>query len=366
MNVVAKSKELGRALGKVYRGIASRPPHPALSGVLLEVENTFLKLTTTDLEMGIVSYCPVEVREEGSIVLPGKVLYNLVRSLSSLELEIVSLPDYVAEIKGGKSYYQLSGFSSDDFPFFPPRSSEWCFSTAGIELKGALSKVYFTASKDESNPSLNGVLFCFKEGGKLELVASDDHRLGVCSIQISGEVEEEVIQCIVPLRGVTEVIRLLKEGEVNIIPGKGEISFQLEDTSLFSRLIEGEYPNYDRVVPRDFVTQVYIPRSEFEESLKRVTLVSPESPIVEISVGENKIELTSSSPEIGIAKEEVDVEVKGEEIRVFFNAQYLLEALRAFSEERVILGISGEFTPAKLWEVEDSLQHIIMPVEIKE
>ena len=184
MDIVAKSKEFRKVLGKVYRGVASRPPYPALSGIHLEVENNSLKLTATDLEVGITSRCPVEVREEGSVVLPGKVLYNLVKSLSSPELEIVSLPDGNSEIRGGKSYYKLSGFPADDFPLFPLPSSITSFSVPGEKLKEGLMKVYFTASKDESSLPLSGVLFHFEEEGKLRLVASDDHVLSLCSIEV--------------------------------------------------------------------------------------------------------------------------------------------------------------------------------------
>lgn len=362
MDIVAKSKEFRKVLGKVYRGVASRPPYPALSGIHLEVENNSLKLTATDLEVGITSRCPVEVREEGSVVLPGKVLYNLVKSLSSPELEIVSLPDGNSEIRGGKSYYKLSGFPADDFPLFPLPSSITSFSVPGEKLKEGLMKVYFTASKDESSLPLSGVLFHFEEEGKLKLVASDDHVLSLCSIEVQNG---EVAQYILPLRAITEIIRLA-EGETRIFPAKGFILFQWEDISLFSRLIEGEYPDYKRVIPQSFVTQTSLPGDELRKALERVSLVAPpESPVVELLLGEGKIEL-SSSGEVGIAKEEVEAEIEGEEIKIFFNARYLLDTLRSFSGEKAMLEISGELAPTRLRGEDEHLQYILMPVEIKE
>ncbi len=361
MDTIIKTEEFRRVLGKVYRVVPSRPPYPALSGILLEAKNGFAKLTATDLEVGITSYCPVEVKEEGSAVLPGKVLYNLVKSLDSSELEIISLPDGNSEIKGGKSYYKLSSFPPDDFPLFPPPSTE-ISSISGEKLKEGLMKVYFTASKDENNLPLTGVLFHFEEEGKLSLVASDDHLLSICSIETR---KGEGAEYILPLKAIIEIIRLA-EGEVKIFPGTGEILFQWANLSLFSRLIEGEYPNYKRVIPQSFITQVSFSKEEFRKSLERVSLVvSPESPIVGLLIGEGKIEI-SSSGEVGIAKEEVEAEIKGEEIKIFFNARYLLEVLRAFDEEKATLEISGQVTPTRLKGEGESLQYILMPVEIKE
>ena len=361
MDTIIKTEEFRRVLGKVYRVVPSRPPYPTLSGILLEVKNGFAKLTATDLEVGITSYCPVEVKEEGSVVLPGKVLYNLVKSLDSSELEIISLPDGNSEIKGGKSYYKLSGFPPDDFPLFPPPSTE-ISSISGEKLKEGLMKVYFTASKDENNLPLTGVLFHFEEEGKLSLVASDDHLLSIVDIETRKGGGAEYI---LPLKAIIEIIRLA-EGEVKIFPGTGEILFQWANLSLFSRLIEGEYPNYKRVNPQSFITQVSFSKEEFRKSLERVSLVvSPESPIVGLLIGEGKIEI-SSSGEVGIAKEEVEAEIKGEEIKIFFNARYLLEVLRAFDEEKATLEISGQVTPTRLKGEGESLQYILMPVEIKE
>jgi len=363
MNIIASTKELKEVLSKVYRGVASRPPHPALSGILLEAENNSLKLTATDLEIGITSHSPAEVKEEGSIILPGKILHNLIKSLSNQEIEIFSFPDYTAEIRGEKSYYKLSGFSPEDFPIFPPPSTPEHFSVTGGKLKEGLSKVYFTTSKDESNPSLTGVLLHL-EDEKLHLVASDDRFLGICTIEVEGGEGGEA-QYILPLRTVIEIIRLAEE-RLDIFPRKGEIIFQGENISLFSRLIEREYPHYQRVIPQSFITQIFVSRSMFKEALERVLLVSsPDSPIVEFLIGGGKIEL-SSSGEVGIAKEELEAEIQGEELKVLFNARYLLEALRAFSEEKIIWELSGEGGASRLSGEGGALQYILMPIEIKE
>ncbi len=220
MDIIAPTKELKETLTKVYRGVSSHPSHPALSGILLEARNRLLKLTATDLEVGITSHSPVEVREEGSIILPGKILHNLVKNLSDQEIEIISFPDYTAEVRGKNSYYKLSGFPPEDFPIFPPPSTPKHFSITEVSLKKG-TKVYFTTSKDESSPPLTGVLLHW-EGEKLNLVASDDHLLGICTIEVEGKGEARYI---LPLRAVVEIIRLAEE-RLDVFPGKGEIIFQ--------------------------------------------------------------------------------------------------------------------------------------------
>jgi DNA polymerase-3 subunit beta len=328
---------------------------------LLEAKNSLLKLTATDLEVGITSHSPVEVREEGSIILPGKILHNLVKNLSDQEIEIISFPDYTAEVRGKNSYYKLSGFPPEDFPIFPPPSTPKHFSITEGKLKEGLSKVYFTTSKDESNPPLTGVLLHW-EGEKLNLVASDDHLLGICTIEVEGKGEARYI---LPLRAVVEIIRLAEE-RLDVFPGKGEIIFQGESIALFSRLIEGEYPHYQRVIPQNFIAQVSPPRSELREALERVSTVSsPDSPIIEFLIGGGKIEI-SSSGEMGMAKEKLEVETQGEELKILFNARYLLEALRSFSEEKIIWEMSGESSASRLRGEKGELQYILMPIEIKE
>lgn len=361
MNIIAPTKELKETLTKVYRGVSSNPPHPALSGILLEAENNLLKLTATDLEVGITSHSPVEVKEGGSIILPGKILYNLVKSLSDQEIEIISFPDYTAEIRGEKSYYKLSGFPPEDFPIFPPPPTPEHFSITEGKLKEGLSKVYFATSKDEDKPPLTGVLLHL-ENEKLNLVASDDHILGICTIEVEGKGEARYI---LPLRAVVEIIRLAEE-RLDVFPGKGEIIFQSESISFFSRLIEGEYPHYQRVIPQNFITWIYSPQSKLKEALERVSAVSsPDSPIVEFLIGRGKIEL-SSSGEMGMAKEELEVETQGEELKILFNVRYLLEVLRAFSEEKIIWEMSGEGMASRLRGEKGDLQYILMPIEIKE
>lgn len=354
---------LKEVVGKVYRVVSGRPAVPVLSGILLEAEGNTLKLTATDYEMGVRSSCEVEVGAPGSAVLPGKIFYNLVRSSGKGTMRIVSQPDYTVEVSCGKSYYKLSGFSPEDFPLFPPFFEDSSIAIDGGELKEALLQTYFAVSKDEMRPPLTGVFFSLGEG-KLHLVATDGHRLSVREIK-NFESAAERYQGIVPSRSASELLRLISGGRVLVFPGKGEILFRLDGTDLFSRLIEGEYPHYEQVIPREFVTEVEMSRGEFLGALERASLVaSVVSPVVEMHLKEDGVEIVCEAQEVGIAREELEGKIEGKRLKVAFNVRYLLEALRVVSWEKVKVGLSGELSPAKVFGEEGLFQYVVMPVKL--
>jgi len=360
--------DLGRireVVTKVYRIISGRPVLPVLSGILCEAEEGELKLTATDYEIGVFSRCQAKVKKSGSAVLPGKVFYHIIRSAGSGTTRITALPDHTVEVRVGKGYYKLSGFPPSDFPLFPPLSQEFSLSMEGAELKEALLQTYFSVSKDEMRPPLTGI-FMNLQVGKLHFVSTDGHRLSVRKIkEVEGNVGDW--QGIIPAKTASELLRLVPSGRVRIFPGKGEILIELGETFLFSRLIEGEYPKYEQVIPQEFTTEVELSRSEFMGSLERVSLVSTlPSPVVEMVLKEDEVEISCQSPEVGMAREEVGASVSGERITLAFNARYLLEALRVVDWEKVRLGLSGELSPAKVFEESSPFQYVIMPVKLRE
>ncbi|MEN3186334.1 MAG: DNA polymerase III subunit beta [Atribacterota bacterium] len=356
---------LKEMVGRVYRVVSGRPAVPVLSGILLEAEENELRLTATDYEMGVRAWCAVEVRTSGNAVLPGKIFYNLVRSSGRGTIRLISQPDSTVEIFSGKSYYKLSGFSPEDFPLFPPFPEDSPIVVDGGELKEALLQTYFAVSKDEMRPPLTGVFFSLQEG-KLYLVATDGHRLSVRQIKDFGSTVEQY-QGIIPARSASELLRLVSGGKVTIFPGKGEVLFRLDGTDLFSRLIEGEYPRYEQVIPKEFITEIEVLRVEFLGALERASLVaSAGSPVVEMVLKEEGVEIVCQAQDVGVAKEEVEGKVEGKRLNVAFNVRYLLEALRVVNWERVKIGLSGELSPAKVFEEGGPFQYVVMPVKLRE
>lgn len=359
MDIRVDALAFKEALGKVYRVVSTRPVTPALSGVLVDSSGDSVRLTATDLEVGITSLLEGEIREEGKIVLPGKVLYNIVRALRG-EVHLVTQGEK-ALLSSGKSRFELSGFPPEDFPFFPVVESSSPICLSGELLKEALLRVYFAVSKDETRPVLTGVLFAF-EKDSLEVVATDGHRLSRNVLPLSG-VEREA-KYIIPQKAISELLRLLGKEEVFFVPQDGSVLFRIGTTLLFSTLVEGEYPNYREVIPREFVSRAEVPREEFLEALERVSLVTSGVPVVEMSLGGGSIALRLTG-DIGIAEEEVSGVTEGTHLKVAFNTRYLLEALRVVKDERVEIGLSGELAPARLLGASGSFEYVLMPVRLQ-
>ncbi len=360
MNIKVEASRFKEALSKVYRVVSTRPATPTLGGVLVESSGDNVRLSATDLEVGITSTFEGEVKREGSIVLPGKVLYNIVRTLKG-EVELEGKGEK-ATIRSGRSYFELSGFSSSDFPFFPPQEVEVEMLIPGSALKEALLRTYFAASRDETRPVLTGILFSFSSG-RLEVVATDGHRLSRDIVPGIGRSDFEG-QYILPQKAVSELLRLLEKEDALFIPQGGNIVIRCGTTTLFSTLIEGEYPNYLQVIPKNFVSTMRILRLDFLEALERVSLVTSGVPVVQVTVSGGSLGLRAVG-DLGVAEEEISARVEGEHFKVAFNSRYLLEALRVMKGEEVEMGLSGELSPARMVSPDQPFEYVLMPVRLQ-
>ncbi len=359
MDIRVHAPTFREALGKVYRIVSTRPVTPALGGILVDSSGDKVCLTATDLEVGITSVLEGEILEPGKTVLPGKVLYNIVRTLKS-EVRLVGKGDRV-ELISGRSRFELSGFPPEDFPFFPIGEAPFEVNLPGELLKEALFRTYFAVSKDETRPVLTGVLFVFSPG-TFEVVATDGHRLSRNTFSISG-VEREG-RYIIPQKAVGEILRLVGREDVRFSPQDGSVLFRIGTTMLFSTLVEGEYPNYRDVLPREFVSTIEVSRMELLEALERVSLVTSGVPVVEVSLEEGVV-LLRLAGDLGVAEEEVGGKIGGKHLKVAFNARYLLEALRVVKDEEVEIGLSGELSPARLLGASGSFEYVLMPVRLQ-
>lgn len=368
MRITFDNKVLREAVSKVFTGISTRAPLPSLSGILIEAkEGGEVIFTSTDLEIGIITHCQAEVEEAGRGVIPGKVIYSLSKSLREKEVSLVFYPDFTIEIESGKTYLKISGFSPEDFPTFPPFPTDVYSYLKGDELKIALSQVRLSLSKDETRHSLTGVLFHFHKD-RLNLVSTDGSRLGFCPITIvEGNIPPDS-RYIVPEKVVSELVRAIPEtSTVRFSPGRGEVLFEVGDLSIFSRVIEGDFPDYESVILEDFTTLVKFNRRELLECLERVTLASlDEDKMVNIFFRKNSLEVVCQSSELGVGREEITVETEGEEEETAFNGGYLIDALRVSRWERGNLGLGGKKAPAKIFGEGDAYQSILMPFEEEE
>ncbi|BER91258.1 DNA polymerase III subunit beta [Atrimonas thermophila] len=358
MKIEISREELKKAVAKVYKGVSSKPPLPVLSGILMEtVGSDQIKLLASDLEMGLSFVCNASVLEEGSVVAPGKVLYNLSRLLK--DKVTIQVSGNNIELSSGKSFYKLSGFPAQDFPLFPPFPDDGYYLISAERLKEAVMQTSFAVSKDETRPPLTGLQFNFTEG-YLELAATDGHRLSISRVETLQSGKETRV--IVPQKVAMEIVRLA-EGEIKVALGDGDILFESGELTLFSRLIEGEFPEYKQVIPDNFVVTVLVDRDVLLEALERVSVVvSGEIGVVDFELSDKSLVLSCVSQDWGVAKEEIPAVIDGQGIKIAFNVKYLTDALRVISWEKVSIGISGELSPTMIFGEKEDFRYVLMPV----
>ncbi len=362
VRVVFEKKELAGAVNTVVRGLTAKPTKPVLTGIFVQAEaEGRVTLMATDMDEGLSVVCPATVEEEGRGVVPGKVFANIARSVKGNVVNVTVSPGYAVSIQAGESFYRLSGFSPDDYPIFPSLSEDVVYSLDAHSFRRAVSLTHFAASKDEMRPSLTGLLLDIK-GEDSELVATDGHRLSIGRLQMKGNTIEEG-KYIIPTRVAQEVARILHGGEVELVLSEGRILFRSGNVSFFSRLIEGEYPDYSLLLPEEFITKVILPREEFEGLLERVSLVfREEGGVITFVMEEDAIEVRGESPEMGEASEKISARIEGKRIEVAYNAKYLAEAVRVAPWDEIEMGIRGEVAPTKIIGKSREFEYILMPL----
>ncbi len=366
MHAVFEKKELSSAVNKVVRGITNKPVKPILTGISLDADSKgFVTLTAMDLEEGVSVICPAKVEKAGKAVLPGKVLANIARSSKGKDVAISVSEDYSASVEAGSSFYRLSAFSPDEFPIFPSLSEDVVYTVDADSLKRAVSLTHFAVSKDEMRPALTGLLLNIQENDA-DIVATDGHRLSVGRLQIkNGSVGKG--KFIIPSRVAVEVARILQGGDVEVVLAEGRVLFRFENVSFFSRLIEGDYPDYQSLLQEEFISQVSLSREEFAGLLERVSLVfREEGGIVTLRMEDDSLEVRGETQEMGEAREKISARIQGKRIEVAYNAKYLAEAVRVAPWDEIEMGIRGEVAPTKVFGKDKEFEYILMPLRKEE
>ncbi len=351
MKFSAERSELLKALQSVLSVVPTRTTLQVLSNILLEADNTKgvgkLKLAATDLDTFVVKTLPVNVLKTGEITVPAKVFADIVREAPETEIE-VSSTEMRVEIKFGKGIYKISGLPKEDFPKLPEMNLAKQIKINGADLSKMIRKTIFGVSDDETRPALNGVLWRTK-GDKMEMIATDGHRLARISLankKLKGMHEDVII----PPKALNLLVRFIgdEEKDVGIIFGENNIIFSLEDTILSSRLIEGPYPNFEQVIPKDNDKKLVADIETLANTVKRVAILSntlTHQVKLGLKKGQGKaggtIELSSVNFDLGgEAKENLPCEYKGEDIEIGYNASYMLDILRQMDGEKVTFELS--------------------------
>jgi len=363
MKFSATKEKLLEGLQQVQNVVSTRTTLPILSNVLLQAKEGAVHLTTTDLDVGVRGSFEANVDKVGATTLPARRLFTIIRELPSSEIAIEVDGKNAASIRSGQSFFKILGLPEEEFPPLPKFENAKVVTMRQKDLHDGLRKTAYAISTDETRYVLNGVLFSFKEN-KLTLVATDGRRLAMLDIELEFPRSHEA-EIIVPTKAVTELQRLLKDdGEVKISVGSGQIAFDLNNTLLVSKLIEGNYPNYKQVIPSEAKERVTLERETFLNPLRRVSLLaSDKSNSIKLNFSKNNIEITANTPEVGEARESLPVAYKGRDFSIAFNPEFLMAPLRNLTEDEVFFDLIDEMSPGVL-KIQTPFLYVLMPMRV--
>ncbi len=370
MKLVCRQKQLLESLSLVQKAINPQNTLPILGNVLLHAEGQKLYLSATNLEIAITTYIPCEVKNEGKITVPAKILVSYIGYLKDEDIEIVLEDGGTLYLHSTRSKTRIKGISSEEFPVIPTVEKEETFVLPREELKNAIEGVVFCSSSSTTRPVLSGVYIWGKEK-EVRFVATDSYRLGEKVLELKGKTFAQELKNIVPSRTMQELVRILssaKEDVVEIVSSKNQILFQVGNTKLISRLIEGKFPDYVQIIPKAHKTQANMLISEFILGIKRVGIFAKENNNnirFTFAKQSKTVVITTDATEIGSDESEVEAEVSGEDNTVALNGQYFLDVLQNIHEEKALVEIEGKLSPIVIKpEKEKGFTHVIMPLKI--
>ncbi|HVE92661.1 MAG TPA: DNA polymerase III subunit beta [Actinomycetota bacterium] len=359
MKLIAPKDELARALQTVLRSVGARAGIPALSGVLMELTDADLTLTTTDLELTTRVRMPLS-GEAGSVVVPARYLAEIVRNLRSEDVEFVS-DNGTLRITGGRAKFSLRTLQAEDFPKTEIAEEAHRLSVPAELFATALAQVAPAASRDETRPILTGVLFEGDES-ELRLVATDSYRLSLRRIPIQGAAQTKLL---VPARAVVEVAKIATDGDVTIEVSGSQVRFEAGNVSISSRLIEGEFPEYRKLLPTDLPNRLQISRSRLIESLRQVSVMAQDATPVFVDLDEGRIRLHCTPQGLGEADIDIEGDYTGEPVRAAFNAAYLEAGVSAVETEEIRLELSDPQRPVIVRGTDnDDFRYLLMPIRV--
>jgi DNA polymerase III subunit beta len=367
MRLSLTQENLARALTATCRIVASRASLPVLSNILMATDGNRLRLSATNLDLGINYWIGSKVEHEGSLTVPARLFAEFVSSLPHGNIDLDGT-ETVLTVRTPHYESKLNGIAADEFPAVPSVTSDAVLQVGADVLRDALAQVVVAASADEARPVLAGV-YLYTEDSTLYLVATDSYRLAEKRIELA-QAPNAPLSVIVPVRTMQELVRLLAEadGDVEVYMDESQVMFRLGEVELVSRLIEGQFPNYRQIIPKQAETSFEIETAEFAKIVKVASLFARESAgSVRLEIkAEGEVTLVSSDSEVGGNTSSAECEVSGDDGEISLNARYLQDALSVMRSPRVGFAISGKLNPCVLSPIGedggDDYLHIVMPL----
>jgi DNA polymerase III subunit beta len=373
MRAICNTESFSRRLQLVSRGVSARSTIQLLGGILVEAGGEALKLSATDMEISIQTSSPAEVEGEGRVVIPARIFNDIVRSLpgGSFSLEH-DASEGTVRLVAGENEYRIRAYAADDYPQLPVFPEEGSFRMSGESLVETVEKVSRSYSRDETRPVLTGILISF-EDSRVKMVTTDSYRLSIKETELAMTAFEGSREAIIPARAMQEVSRIFgSEGEedVEVSLSENQALFRIGDVVFGTRLIDGNFPEYRRLLPSDFEREIAIPREELIGTLRRVNLFAarqtPPVP-VSLSFSEGAVEVIVRNGEVGDAHERLSASSE-DEFLISFNPSYLLDGVSAIDSEKVVFKLNEPLKPGLIVPEENGngeepdFLYLIMPM----
>lgn len=369
MKIISTKENLIFGLNTVGRLTGRNLQLPVLANVLIKTEKGRLKMAATNLEIGITTYLGAEIKEEGGITVPGRMLIDYLSNLSAKKIEL-SGEESKLQIKSEAGKSSIFGIDEKEFPLIPEVKEESPLILDGLELKEAINKTVFAAALDETRPVLTGVYLTLEKSDSkpvLKMVATDSFRLAEIAVSLEKEVNFGQ-PILIPSMALMELARLINEktGQVMLCFGENQAEFKTSQFSLVTRLLEGSFPDYQAIIPKEFKTNLVLEKEKFLTGLKLAGLFARDSGgTLKIKVEKDGLVLEASSQVLGEHQAKIEAEVKGEELTIAFNVRYLLDGLNALSGDKVEFQISSPTTPGVLrGQKQTNYLYLVMPLRV--
>jgi len=364
MKLICEKNKLQDAISTSQKAITGKSTMPVLEGLYIEAVNNVLTFIGSDIDLSIETKTQAEVIEPGKIVVDNRIFGEIIRKLPNDKVIIETIDGNIIQISCQKSVFNLVHMNADEYPSVPNINENIVFSINQSILKNMIKGTIFATAQDETRPILQGVLFEVNNKN-LNLVALDGYRLAVKSQVID---TDNSINVVIPGKTLSEVSKILEENEekVNITFTENHILFNLGETKIISRLLEGEFIKYSSLLPQEHKLLVTVNRQELLNGIERASLMAKDgnSNLIKLNIEEDNMVITSNS-QLGKVREEVSINLQGESLQIAFNSKYLLDVLKIMEDDEVLLELSSSVTPCVIKNKEiDNCKYLVLPVRL--
>ncbi|MFL5929019.1 MAG: DNA polymerase III subunit beta [Gaiellaceae bacterium] len=363
LRITVARDELAAKLATVARAVSTRATVLVLGGIQVRSEGSQLHLAATDMELSLRATLGAHVSDEGTVVVPGRLLLDIARSLPDADVTIEHKPEEaVVVVTAGSANYRLHTYSSEDFPRLPEVDTDALYAIERDALVETIARVGRSASRDESRPVLTGILVRF-EPGRIVMAATDSYRLAVKETPVEAALPD--LEAIIPARALQELARIaVGADEVQLGLQENHVVFGADGTWLTTRRIDGQFPNYRQLLPEQFEHELSLPREELLEVVRRVSLMAQRNSPLRLRFADGELTVSAVTQDVGEARESLPAPFTGDAMEIGFNAEFLRDGLDSVDSDTVKLKLISPLRPAVLEGESDDYVYLIMPIRL--